>query len=406
MLPGEAVAHANFANIIHDIALLNSLGVRLVICHGARQQIEQHLLGEQSKAPIDKPLFHNGLRITDTLSLKAVKETVGLVRTEIEALLSTGLPNSPMHGAKIRVCSGNMLTAKPLGVIDGVDYLHTGKVRKVDSEAIQHFLQNGYLVLLSPLGFSLTGEVFNLSLEEVAVKTAISLKADKLIAYGSQPGVKNTGQQLIRQLSLTEAKNQSGSQQENLPAAITACEAGIERCHLISYAEDGALLEELFTRDGAGTLISPQQYENIRTATIDDVGGVLELIAPLEAKGTLVKRSRELLENEIGCFTVIERDGAVIGCAAIYPFDNAQAELACVVTHAEYRGDKRAVRLLEFIENRARAQHINKLFVLTTQTAHWFLEQGFEEKSMSELPAQKQQLYNLQRNSKIFMKLL
>lgn len=401
MLPGEALAHANFSNIVHDIALLNSLGVRLVLVHGARPQIEQRVKDNKRSSA-----FHKGLRITDAGTLELVKDAAGSLRATIEALLSMGLPNSPMHGAQIRVYGGNVVIAKPLGIDEGVDYQHTGQVRKIDAEAIEQLLAQGNIVLLSPLGYSPTGEVFNLAMEDIAVHTAIALKADKLIAFGETAGIFNDGKNLIRELSLLEAEKLQAQNQQHpgLQAIVKTCNEGIARGHLISYQQDGALLQELYTRDGAGTLISHHHYEQIRTANIEDVGGIIELIEPLEADGTLVKRSRELLENEISYFTVIERDGMIIACAALYPYSKHMAEVACVVTHPSYQGARRAARLLQFIERAARQDKIEQLFVLTTRTSHWFLEQGFCDEKIDKLPEQKQHLYNFRRSSKVFSK--
>ncbi len=405
MLGGEALADANFDNIVHDIALLNSLGVRLVLVCGARPQIETQLAARGLA-----PRLHNGLRITDAPSLNAVIAAVGEVRAHIEALLSMGLANSPMHGAQIRVVSGNFTVARPLGVLDGVDYLHTGEVRRLDVEAIRRQLEDGAITLLTPIGYSPTGEVFNLSYEDVATHAAAELGADKLIAFGPDSGWLDARQQLVRELPLSDAEAQLAQVQEperlrTLRAAVRACKGGVPRCHLLSYHDDGALLRELFTRDGAGTLITRDSFEQVRQASIDDVGGILELIRPLEEDGTLVRRSRELLENEIEQFTVVERDGSIIACAALYPYpDSAMAEIACVVTHPDYRRGNRGEQLLSAVEARARALGISRAFVLTTRTAHWFIEKGFSEGQVSELPSQKQALYNYQRNSKVFFK--
>jgi amino-acid N-acetyltransferase len=421
MVDGEAIAHPNFANIIHDIALLNSLGVRLVICHGARPQIEARLEQQELRSQ-----FHKGLRITDMQALWAITQAVGSVRAQIEALLSMGLPNSPMHGAKIRVVGGNLVTAKPIGVIDGVDHQHTGTVRRIDHESINHFLDTKDIVLLSNLGYSTTGEIFNLALDDLAVATAAALRADKLIVLDQQSGILDHSAQLVRELDLFAAEqllraetqgsgnknthqlsHDSTSLHNGLSTLVKACRNGVNRGHLISYAEDGALLEELFTRDGAGTLVSKSNYEQVRQAHIDDVGGILELLSPLEANGTLVKRSRELLENEVERFAVIDRDGMIIACAALYPYtDNRTAELAGVVTHPDYRGGQRAARVLLHLENTARQQGVDTVFILTTQTAHWFIEQGFKESSVEQLPEEKLKLYNFQRNSKVFVKSL
>lgn len=409
MLPGAAMLDANFANIIHDIALLNSLGVRLVLVHGARPQIDARLSvdGTASK-------FFKQWRVTDVNEVQPVTQAIGEVRFSLEAALSTGLPNSPMHGAHIRVAGGNFVTAKPMGVIEGVDLQHTGKVRRVDSQSLHRALDNQAIVVVSPLGYSPTGEVFNLCFADVATQVATALEADKLIALSSETGFFNRKGELLRQLNLSECGEQlqilqnDHDKSQSLQACYNACQQGVTRAQIISYREDGALLQELFTRDGSGTLVHRDNYEFVRQATIDDVGGLLELIEPLEQQGALVRRSRELLEAEINQFTIIEKDGAILACAALYPFlgDNNMAELACVATHPDYQKGGRAGLILEAIEAVAEKQNITELFVLTTQTAHWFIERGFISASPDRLPSEKQNLYNLQRNSKIFIKTL
>jgi len=403
-LSGETIAHAHFAAIVHDIALLSSLGARIVIVAGSRPQIETRLALRNISSE-----FKDGLRITDLATLECVIDAAAAQRALIEAQLSLGLPNSPMFNAQVRVVSGNFVTARPLGVIGGVDFQHTGQVRRIDAATISHLLDHGQIVLLSNLGYSSTGEIFNLATEEVALQTAVTLKANKLILFGAQPGVMNAQGELVRELQLNDADalldRQPPAERSALTALVSACELGVERGHLISYQTDGALLLELFTRDGCGSLITRARFESIRQARIDDVGGILELLAPMEADGTLVKRSRELLETEIDCFHVVERDGSVVACAALYPYaQESMAEIACVVTHADYRGSDRAQQLLDFLESKARDLGIKTLFVLTTRTAHWFLEQGFVAASIEQLPSQKQRLYNYQRNSKVFVK--
>ena len=403
MLGGAAAQHENFSNIIHDIALLNSLGVRLVLIHGARPQIDQRLQG----AGLDS-VFHDGMRITDNAAMEHVKDATGSLRAQIEALLSMGLPNSPMQGSRMRVCSGNFVTARPIGVVDGVDFLHTGRVRRIDASGIQQQLAEGSIVLLSPLGYSPTGEIFNLALEDIAVQCTSAIGADKLVLFGSAAGVLADNGDLIRQCAVGEVSGLSISHPEQaslLQAAKRACISGVERCHIIGYEDDCALLEELFTHDGCGTLVANDEYELSREANIDDIGGILELIEPLEQQGVLLKRSRELLETEIRQFRLLVRDGRIIACAALYPFpENSCGEVACIVSHPDYQGGKRGQRLLQTLEQEARRQGLERLFVLTTQTAHWFIEQGFKESSRDDLPGEKQSLYNLQRNSKVFFK--
>lgn len=410
---GEALAHDNFHHLIHDFALLNSLGVRLVLVHGASRQISERLLARQHGS-----VFKNGLRITDTLAMDCVQEAVGTLRLKIEALLSMGLPNSPMHGARIRVCSGNFVTARPLGVRDGVDFQHTGEVRRIDSNMINKLLDDGAIVLLSPLGFSPTGEAFNLAMEDVATQTALTLKADKLVLLGEQTGWLDTEKNLFREITPQQVRSglccspaiiASNSEEayRQLLAATHVCEQHVARVHLISHQENGALIKELFTLDGAGTLVTQERYEHLRQAHIDDVGGILDLIAPLEEQGILVRRSREHLETEIQQFTVIERDAMIIGCAALYPFaDGLGAELACLAIHPDYRDGERGDLLLKDIERQALAKGMTMLYVLTTHTAHWFLERGFVASELSALPQARQALYNYQRKSKVFLKAL
>lgn len=408
-LGGEAVADAGFSDLVHDIALLHGLGVRLVLVHGARPQIEERLQARGARMRYVK-----GLRVTDHDALACVKEAAGAVRVEIEALLSMGLANSPMAHAKLRVASGNFVTARPLGVRDGVDYRHTGLVRRIDAEAIRQRLDDGAIALIPSLGYSPTGEVFNLTAQDVAMSTAIALNADKLICLVEGAGLVDAEGAPISDLEprqvdalLAQQPDMAEDMQQHLQAAVRACRSGVKRVHLLGRQIPGALLRELFTRDGVGALLTAGPFEGARIASIEDVGGILELISPLEAEGALVRRSREALETEIERFRVIERDGMMIACAALYPYpEDRMAELACLAVHTQYRKGGRGDKLLAMLEQDAREAGLSSIFVLTTQTAHWFQERGFNIAEIESLPMQKQQLYNLKRNSKVFIKQL
>lgn len=403
---GEVVADGKFVELTHDFNLLAALGIRLVLVHGARPQIEQRLAQEQIEGR-----YHHGIRLTDAETMLCVKEAVGRVRLEIEALLSVGLANSPMANADIRVAGGNFITAQPIGVINGIDLMHTGCVRKVDVAALRDRMEFGEVVLLSPLGYSPTGEVFNLTLEDVATATAIALDADKLIFLTDTDGVHGKDGSLIQELTVVEAiKILSGKRKLPddvslfLPCAVKACEAGVARTHLVSRHTDGALLQELFSDDGIGTMVVESTLNTLRDATIEDVGGILQLLQPLETEGILVRRSRELLEREIGRFVLLEHDHRIVGCAALYPFaDEKAAELACLAIQPAYRRHGYGDALLKHIATRAKSMKLQKLFVLTTRTAHWFIERGFKEVDVEQLPAQKKTLYNYQRRSKVFV---
>ncbi len=407
MLPGEGVAHPNFGNIVHDLVLLHSLGVRLVLVHGSRPQIEARLASNGLT-----PRFHRDLRITDSPTLECVIDAVGQLRIAIEARLSMDMARSPMQGSRLRITSGNFVTARPIGVLDGVDYHHTGEVRRIDRKGINRQLDERSIVLLSPLGYSPTGEIFNLACEDVATRAAIDLDADKLLLFGAECGLLDEAGKLVRELRPQQVPAHlqrlgSSYQAELLDAAAEACKAGVRRSHIVSYAEDGALLSELFTRTGNGTLVAQEQFESLREATIEDVGGLIELITPLEDQGILVRRSREVLEREIEQFSIVEREGLIIACAALYQIaDSDFGELACLAVNPAYRHGGRGDELLERIEERARAQGLKTLFVLTTRTAHWFRERGFEPSSVDRLPAARASLYNYQRNSQVFEKAL
>ncbi|MCY1202236.1 Amino-acid acetyltransferase [compost metagenome] len=381
--------------------------MRLVLVHGSRPQIEARLAARGLT-----PHFHRDLRITDGPTLECVIEAVGQLRIAIEARLSMDIAASPMQGSRLRVSTGNFVTARPIGVVDGIDYHHTGEVRRVDRKGIGRLLDERTIVLLSPLGYSPTGEIFNLACEDVATRVAIDLGADKLILFGAERGLLDESGKLVRELRPQQvpphlARLGSNYQAELLDAAAQACRAGVKRSHMVSFAENGSLLTELFTRDGGGTLVDQEQFESLREATIEDVGGLIDLITPLEDQGILVRRSREVLEREIEQFTIVERDGLIIACAALYPIADSDAgELACLAVNPEYRHGGRGDELLERIEERARALGLKTLYVLTTRTAHWFRERGFQPSGVERLPAARASLYNFQRNSKVFEKAL
>ena len=404
---GEVVADGKFVELTHDFNLLASLGIRLVLVHGARPQIEQHLAKNNLA-----DTYHHGIRLTNAETMQCVKEAIGRVRVEIEALLSMGLANSPMANADIRVAGGNFITAQPIGIINGVDMQHTGSVRKVDVAALNDRMEFGEVVLLSPLGYSPTGEVFNVTLEDVATATAIALDADKLMFLMDTDGVQDKKGGLLKELTVAQAQDVLSAKRKLsddislfLPCAIRACEAGVARTHLISRHTDGAVLQELFSDEGIGTMVVESTLNTLRDASIEDVGGILKLLRPLEEEGILVRRNRELLEQEIDRFVVLEHDHRIVGCAALYPFpDEASAELACLAVEAQSRDRGYGEAILNHMISVAKMQKMKKLFVLTTRTAHWFIERGFVESDVSALPAQKKSLYNYQRKSKVFVR--
>jgi len=412
---GEMIAAGKLNPFVQDLAILHAMGIKLVLVHGFRPQVSEQL---RTKGHPER--FQNGLRITDATALDAAQEAAGQLRFEIEAAFSQGLPNTPMANSTVRVISGNFLTAQPVGVVDGVDFMHSGVVRKVDAPAIRRAIDSGTIVLLSPFGFSPTGEAFNLTMEDVATATAVALQADKLIFMTEIPGIREVfddpQSDIDTELTLADAKRIL----ERLPApaqptdtafylrhCVKACEAGVERSHILPFAVDGALLMEVYTHDGIGTMVVDEKLESLREALADDVGGILKLIEPFERDGTLVRRERHEIERDLANYTVIEHDGVIFGCAALYPYpESGTAEMAALTVSPEVQGQGDGDRLLKRIEQRARAMGLGSVFVLTTRTMHWFIKRGFQQADPDWLPEARKRKYNWDRRSVVLVKKL
>ena len=414
-IAGELIAAGKLNSFAQDLAIFHAMGIKLVLVHGFRPQVN-----EQLRAKGHQARYHNGLRITDAVALDCAQEAAGQLRFEIEAAFSQGLPNTPMANAIVRVVSGNFLTARPVGIVDGVDFIHSGVVRKVDSVAIRSAIDNGAMVLLSPFGFSPTGEAFNLSMEDVATSTAIAMQADKLLFLTEVPGIhedlNDANSAIDTELALADAERLlSQLPRPTVPSdsafylqhCVRACRGGVERSHILPFATDGALLMEVFTHDGIGTMVVDEKLESLREATADDIGGVLQLIEPFEQDGTLVKRSRTEIERDIGHYTVIEHDGVIFGCAALYPYPEARtAEMAALTISPAVQGQGDGERILKRIEQRAKAQGLDSIFVLTTRTMHWFIKRGFAPTEPDWLPEARKRKYNWDRRSQVLVKKL
>ena len=412
-LCGEAIAAGKLASFVQDLAILHAMGIQIVLVHGFRPQV-----AEQLRAKGHPERFNKGLRITDAVALDCAQEAAGQLRFEIEAAFSQGLPNTPMANATLRVVSGNFLTARPVGIVDGVDYQLSGLVRKVDAPAIRHALQGGAVVLLSPFGFSPTGEAFNLTMEDVATSCAVALQADKLLFLTEVAGVRENPEDpdspIDTELALADAERLLA----RLPApqgpvdvafylrhCIKACRGGVDRSHILPFASDGALLMEVYTHDGIGTMVVDEKLESLREASPDDVGGILQLIEPFEKDGTLVRRDRSEIERDIGNYTVIEHDGVIFGCAALYPYADAKTgEMAALTVSPVSQGQGDGERILKRIEQRAKSSGLDSIFVLTTRTMHWFLKRGFIQVDPEWLPDGRKRKYNWDRRSQVLVK--
>ncbi|HEY9281418.1 MAG TPA: amino-acid N-acetyltransferase [Eoetvoesiella sp.] len=405
---GELVNDGVLNTLIQDLSLLSALGVKLVLVHGSRPQVN-----EQLKLKGYNTQFGRGIEPTSAEALECAKEAAGEIRLDIEAAFSQGLPNTPMSHAHIRVISGNFVTARPVGVIDGVDYKHAGSVRKLDIDALKSVLNQSAIVLLSPLGFSPTGEAFNLAMEDLATSAAIALRAEKLIFLTQDRTVLDPDGSVDTELAREDADAllASGHLDEDtasfLSYASRAVKRGVARAHLIPYTLDGSVLLEIFTHDGVGTMVVEDTLDDLRPATIDDVGAIVQLIDPLEADGTLVPRGRSVVERDVEQFTVLEHDGVIYGCVSLMPYlDEHMAEMACLIVHPEWQGSGEGEILLRHTESRARAMGAKRLFVLTTRTSHWFMKRGFVQGGISDLPKERQAHYNRSRNSLVFIKKL
>ena len=414
-IAGELIAAGKLPTFAQDLALIHAMGIKVVLVHGFRPQVQ-----EQLKAKGHESTFSHGMRVTDAVALDCAQEAAGQLRYEIEAAFSQGLPNTPMAGSQIRVVSGNFITARPVGIVDGVDFQHTGLVRKIDAVGIRRAVEYGALVMLSPFGFSPTGEAFNLSMEDVAASTAIALKADKLIYVTEVKGIpldpKDPGSEIDQELALADAEKllaalpnpmQPTDTAFYLQHAVKAGKNGVDRVHIVPYSVDGSILLESFTHDGVGTMIVDEKLESLREATADDIGGVLQLIEPFEKDGTLVKRDRTEIERDIDHYTVIEHDGVIFGCAALYPYPEARtAEMAALTVSPQVQSQGDGERILKRIEQRAKAQGLESIFVLTTRTMHWFLKRGFVQVDANWLPEARQRKYNRDRRSQVLVKRL
>lgn len=409
-VPGENWARDDSDRLLGDIALLARLGVNVVLVHGARPQIEAELAlrGIQSR-------FAGDLRITDEPTMRAVRAAIGVLRMDIEARLAASVEaGSPMTRAALKVVGGTWVTAQPVGVRDGVDHQLTGRVRRVDIGEIRRTLEGDRIALLSPVGYSPTGETFNLRNAEVAQAVATGLGADKLIfVMESEPGSwrltiasGDAGQVPLSHaeevLAAEDRRAELSPEDRNcIAAGLAAARNGVRRVHFIGAEGASPLLRELYTRDGCGLMVSADDdYESTRPARIDDVRGIVTLIRPLEDAGILRPRSREQIELDIDTFAVMVRDGMVIACYALieHPAE-LTAEFSCVAVHPDYQGRGLAAVMLRHARRAAKARGLRRLFVLTTQTPAWFVEHGFTLGNVGDLPASKRAEWDPARNS-------
>jgi len=440
-IPGDLmdVNPAGFRDLMNDISLTWLLGMRIVIVAGCRYQINKRLSKEQttetSNSKDDENIHteHMGMLATDNELLRIVKEEAGYVRFEVERQLARALKGGNGNGGEVsegNVVSGNFFSAQPFGVLDGVDYKYSGFVRRMETNKIHQVHQNRDIVLLTTLGFSPTGEVFNVNSEYLAAYAAGALGASKVIYFlEKNAGLRhkvhgsiiqhlriNDGRHLLDMngiqtetkgfLRLEDCPYDYGAEQLLLIKmgwGMNALKAGVKRVHLIS-PYNGALLQELYTRDGSGTMISGDLYDGIQPATVNDVNAIFEVISPLVEKGILVERTKAALERDIEQYHVYTRDDLLIACGQLKMFEDGYAEFGCLVVNPLYRAKGRGDAMLGYLERLCVQAGATNLFVLSTQTMEWFVERGFDEAGVECLPPSRQATYNHDRGSKIYTK--
>ena len=411
-LSGYVFNEDQFEKIAQDINILHSLKIKVILVYGARPQVESILV--KNKIPVR--LVKN-MRVTSSAALKHVIEVNGAIRNKIEATLST--IKSVSEG--MRLSSGNFLTAMPVGIIDGIDMESTGKIRGVDVEAIKNKLNHHEIVIVSPIGYSPIGQIFNLSYEQTAANIAAAINADKLIYYVDANGILNERGELIPELtsekahklishieekpSPESAQNLSYDDFNILKSSVFAIKNKIKKVHLINRHIDGSLIEELFTEKGSGTILTEFSLESFRKATEGDIKNIYRILFPLKKRKILIGRDLTQIKGMINQFYVLEHDKKFVGCVSLNSFKES-LELASFSIEPKYQRLGFGKKLLKLCELEAKKLKYDEIFILTTQSEHWFAENGFKEKSKELMPTFKKKTYQSERNSKYLTKKL
>ncbi len=405
-IEGDAIEHSSFQNLAKDLMLLSAVGIKIIVIFGAENQISSRL----SKNKV-VPQLIKGEVIFDSACMVHVREIIGSMRFSIESCFSYVRDGTPMRmGAATKITSGNFVAGKSRGIVEGTDMLFSGEIRSLDDDGMRGRLAEGEIVLIPPVGFAPSGELFNLDSLTLALEISTKLKSSKLIFVSKEKGVLH-GDDIVRQISVAQAESEKSDRQlpgklkDLLATGVRACRDGVGRVHFISYLIDGTILRELFTRDGVGTMMSDTPFDNLRAANQTDIVEILELIKPMQEQGLLLSRTYENLLEDLKDFIVIIREGTVVAAAALHQYEEfSQGEVACVAVHRDYRGDEFGDMLLSELELRAEKNKVNKLFVLTTQAVDWFKERGYVLGNKEDLPQARLDSYSDIRNSAILVK--
>jgi amino-acid N-acetyltransferase len=397
---GAIITDENFANILLDVAVLRSLNIRVVLAHGAGAQVKA-LADEQHVKASDL----DGSGVTDAETLKLALTAANRLTHEILEGLSAN---------DLRAASSNAIIAHPMGILQGVDHLFTGKVERVDVELLQTLLAQGIVPVIPPLGFDGDGKTYRVNSDSVAVAVADALKATKLIFITSIDGLMYQGQ-LIRQMlvadlnALLNKPNFPPDMLSKARHAAAACNAGVQRVHIINGRVDEGLLAEVFSNEGIGTLIYANEYQQIRPAKKKDVRSIQLLTKNAVDNEEIVKRTRASIEKQLNDYFMFEIDRNPVACVALHVYpDLKKGELACLYVSPSHENQGIGRKLIQFVENKARELGLVELLTLSTQAFTYFQSKGgFGEGTPDDLPPARREKYDASgRNSKVLVKKL
>ena len=399
-IDGEIITAPNFSNILLDLAVLRSLSIKVILVHGASAQIAQ--LATERGVTLSNA---DGTGITDDATLKI----------SIEA--ATSAINEIMQGltaVDLRAAYANAIIAHPAGILGGVDYLHTGRVERVDTKSLHLFLNEGIIPLIPPLGFDGEGRTFRVNSDSIALEVAEAMQAMKILFLSAHDGLAANGE-LIKQLSIAEAEDLVKKKKSAIPAgqlskvdhAARACRQGIPRVHLLNGHVDEALLSEVFSHEGIGTMVYSNEYQQIRRVFKKDVRAVMTLIRQSVQSEELVRRTRADILQHLEDYWVMEIDRNLVACVALHLYPGeTKAEIACLYVNKNNEGQGYGRKLMGFVEQLAAEKGVEQVFALSTQAFNYFQPKGGNtETSPDDLPAERRKKWEASgRNSKIMIK--
>lgn len=403
--------HPLFPVLMRDIALLHKAGIRIIIVPGTRNSIDAQL-----KAWEIESNFEGGVRLTSEEALPLIEQaSLGVAQRIMSHLTASGLSG----------IQGNWVLARSLGVIDGVDYMRTGRIERIQRDILEQLLNEKFVPIIPPIGWNKLGQAYNISSTELATELCKYMQVGKLFFIGSENGIKLDGlatgkntnyleptdSGVISALDVDQAKELlelnaeklNFAQKDYLQNAINACEAGANRVHLLSGEFQGSVLQEVFSARGDGTMVYANQYSSIRPANMEDIPDILRIMQDYIAKGYLVPRTQESISEKLKDYVVYSIDNSIHGCGALHEFEDGMAEVAAIAVAANYRKSGIGDAIVRHLISMGKMKGYKKLFLLTTQALDWFYPFGFEDGSVEDLPKSKREHYNAKRKSRILI---